>query len=54
LKILKSIKYFKKPEWMKEENKTTNEKEDQPFVFEVTEVFKVDGNNEKFFRNKFR
>ena len=39
---------------MKEENLAVSEKDDQPFVFEVSEVFKVDGNNDKFFRNKFR
>ena len=39
---------------MKEENQLANDKLDQPFVFEVNEVFKVDGNNEKFFRNKYR
>ncbi len=29
-------------------------KEDMPFMFEINEVYRVDGNNEKFFRPKHR
>jgi len=45
---------------MKEENvqaqaeNNNNNKEDVPFVFEIHEVYRVDGNNEKFFRPKYR
>lgn len=37
---------------MKEENQVVAiDKEDAQFTFEVNEAFKVDGNNEKFFKN---
>lgn len=39
---------------MKEENLVPNEKEELSFVFEINEVYKVDGNNEKFFRNTYK
>jgi hypothetical protein len=40
---------------MKEDNQAQAEnKEDMPFMFEINEVYRVDGNNEKFFRPKHR
>jgi hypothetical protein len=45
--------FFKKPEWLKEKDETEM-KENGDFVFEVFELFKIDGNNEEIFRPVFR
>lgn len=53
-----SIKYYKKPDWMKEaaESKEINPAnvEDLNYVFEIFEVYRVDGNTESLFRPRYR
>ncbi len=60
-KKTKRFTYFKKPDWMKELSLASNNtigselrQIDQPFVFEILEVFRVDGNNELIFKPKYK
>ena len=52
------IKYFKKPDWFKElddvQASEQQQQQDDKFSFEVSEMFKIDGNTESFFRQKHK
>ena len=47
------LKFFKKPEWLKIRDETEIE-ENVKYVFEVIELFKIDGSNEEIFKGTYR
>jgi hypothetical protein len=47
------LKYFKKPDWFKEEMEAKKTASEDP-NFLVIEMYKVDGGTEDFFRPKFK
>lgn len=47
------IKYFKKPEWLKVQDEFEAQEKVES-VFEVFEMFKIDGNTEDIFKGKYR
>jgi hypothetical protein len=53
--LIPRIKYFKRPDWFKAlDDIQTNDQQEDKYLFEVTEMFKVDGNTEPFFKKKFK
>lgn len=47
------MKFFRKPDWLKQKEETEPSKDDLKPVFDVFELFKVDGSTEHFFRPTF-
>lgn len=47
------VKYFKKPDWLKQKDETESNEEVKS-IFEVVESYKVDGTNDEIFKGKFK
>ena len=49
------IKFFKKPDWLKiQDEETEVSSQNVEWVFEVFELYKVDGSNEELFKGRFK
>ncbi len=48
------IKYFKKPDWFKEEMETKKSTEEVKISYSVVELYKIDGNTDEFFKPNFK
>ena len=52
--IFLRIKYFKKPEWLKSKDEMEANEAEVKYVFEIIELYKIDGNTEEFFKAQYK